>query len=102
MFRVEEGRAGNVFLERTQGSENYSTTVSMVLIPSQSGVSADVLDARATDHPRGAGGQGETVESGNLGNRNSGALDFLGDRCTATIAGPSGCHEQGRVNFGTA
>ena len=53
---------------------------------------------RAANDADGAGGEGEVIDGGDHADGDTGALDFLGDRCTATIAGASRGHQETAVN----
>src|SRR5437870_3075353 len=70
----------------------------VILLGTQRRIAADVLDARAADHAVGARREREVVDGRDHSHRNPDSLDLLGDRCTATIARPSGGDEQRAVD----
>src|SRR6516162_11754576 len=98
--RIEERRAWHGDGESLQRGRDDAHPERVVLLEAQRRVTADVLDARATDHTVGAGREREVVDGRDHPNGDADSLDLLGYRCAATIAGPSGGDEQGPVDAG--
>lgn len=58
-----------------------------------------MFDARPPNDSIGACGKGQIVDGRDHPNGNANSLDFLGDRCTATIAGASCRYQQAAIDL---
>src|SRR5438105_13100759 len=99
---IEEGRPGHRRGQRAQRRADDPEPVLVVLVGAEGRVAADVLDPTATDDAVGAGGEGQVVDGRDEGDGDAGPLDLLGDRCAATIAGPSRRDEQAAADLALA
>src|SRR5215470_17531121 len=63
--------------------------VCVVLLWPEIGITTDVLDACAANDSVRPSGEGQVIDGGDHAHWNPHAFNFLGDRCTATIAGAS-------------
>lgn len=59
-----------------------------------------MLDAHPGNHTVGAGAERDHWQRADLNHWQPGSLEFLADRCTATIAGSSSGHEENGPNIG--
>src|SRR5712691_5930227 len=92
--RIEQRRSRHGGGQRSERGANDLEPVLAILGGAERGVAAHVLDPTAAHHPVGAGGQREVVDGRDQRDRDADPLDLLGDRCAATIAGPSGRDQQ--------
>src|SRR5215475_3150901 len=100
--RIEQRGATHLGSERPQRRLDDAQAILAVLLGSEVGVAADVLDAAAAHHAVGTRRQGQVVDGRDHGHRDARALDLLGDRCPATIAGPSRGDEKTGPDLGLA
>src|SRR5215471_10576842 len=96
---VEERGTRHGRRDRAERGGDDAHAVRVVLLRAEPRVAAHVLDARAADHAIGARREREVVDGRDHPHRNARPLDLLGDRCAATIAGPSRGDEDRAVHL---
>jgi len=90
---IEQLRSLDRRLQRGESSPHDLETVGVVFLGPEVGVTNDMFDPRPLDDAGGAGRHRQLMNRGDDRGRDAGSLDFLRDRCAATIAGPSGGDE---------
>jgi hypothetical protein len=87
-------------LESLQCGIDDASHQSLIVVRCESWITAHVLDAYPAYDAIRTRVHGQNGHGGDLNHRNSQSFDLLADRCAATIAAPSSCHQEHCLNLG--